>query len=98
MRVRIAFLYYSSVLQGICVLIVYSTDFSLGGATTITIGAGSMIPTSGCVSVSATDDTIVEGDEDFDIVVTMTDQTAVVVGASDTTTVTIPANDGMSFL
>ena len=65
-------------------------------ATTISFALGSMTPSTGCVTVSATDDTIVEGDEDFDIVITMTDQAAVVVGASDTTTVTIPASDSMS--
>ena len=48
------------------------------------------------VSVHYTiDDILVEGDEDFDLVLTMTDQMPnVVVGTSGTTVVTIPANDG----
>ena len=79
---------------------VVSMDFSLtpAGATTITFTAASAIPSTVCISVSADDDTIVEGDEDFDLVLTMTDQMPdVVVGTSDTTAVTIPANDGMLF-
>ena len=77
-------------------------DFSFMpvGATTVTFTASSMIPSTECVTVLAFDDTIVEADEDFDLVLTMTDQMPdVVVGASDTTTtVTIPANDGMAIL
>ena len=74
-------------------------DFSFMpvAASTITFAASSTIPSTQCVSVSATDDTIVEADEDFDLVLTMTDQMPdVVVGASDTTAVTIPANDGIA--
>ena len=76
-------------------------DFSLtpAAATTITFAALSAIPSSACISVSATDDDIVEGTEDFDFVLTMTDQMPdVVVGTSATTDVTIPANDGMLFV
>ena len=72
-------------------------DFSLtpAAATTITFAASSAIPSSACISVSAEDDTIVEGAEDFDLVLTMTDQIPdVVVGTSATTAVTIPADDG----
>ena len=68
-------------------------------AKTITFAALSTVPSTECISVSATYDTMVEGVEDFDLVLTMTDQMPdVVVGASDTTAVTIPANDGMLFL
>ena len=46
-------------------------------------------------SVSGMEDTLLEGDEAFDAMITGTDQSAVVsVGASDTATVTITDNDG----
>ena len=47
------------------------------------------------MAVSGTEDTLLEGDEAFDAMITGTDQSAVVsVGASDTATVTITDNDG----
>ena len=50
---------------------------------------------SHCVTVSGMEDTLLEGDEAFDAMITGTDQSAVVsVGASDTATVTITDNDG----
>ena len=90
-------------LHGLIVYALFTVngDFSFMpvGATTITFAASSMIPSTECVDVLAFDDTIVEGNEDFDLVLTMTDQMPdVVVGTSDTTAVTIPANDGMLFL
>ena len=71
-------------------------DYSLmpAAATTITLSAGA-IPATSCVNVLATDDAVVEADEDFTIMITTTDMPDVTVGAADTTTVTIPANDGM---
>ena len=71
-----------------------SSDLSLG-ATSVTIPAG-VIPISGndCVSLSAIDDTILEGNEGIDVNITGTDQDVVTVGASATTTVTITDNDG----
>ena len=71
-------------------------DFSLG-ATSVTIPAG-LIPTSGtdCVSLSAIDDTILEGNEDILVSITRTGQDAVTIGVSATTTVTITDNDGRS--
>ena len=80
-------------------LFTVNADFSFMpvAATTITFAATSPIPSLQCVSVSADDDTILEGDEDFDLVLTMTDQMPdVVVGGSDTTAVTIPDNDGIA--
>ena len=64
-------------------------------ATSVTIPAGA-IPTSGndCVSLSAIDDTILEGNEGVDVNITGTDEDEVTVGASATTTVTITDNDG----
>ena len=78
------------------ILLVVAADYSLmpQAATTITLSAG-VIPTSNCVTVLATDDAIVEADEDFTIVITMTDLTDVTIGTDDATTVTIPSNDGM---
>ena len=70
-------------------------DFSLGAS--VTIPAGTSLPTDGshCVAVSGTEDTFLEGDEEFDAMITGTDQSTVVsVGASDTATVTITDNDG----
>ena len=70
-------------------------DFSLGAS--VTIPAGTTLPTDGshCVAVSGMEDTLLEGDEAFDAMITGTDQSAVVsVGASDTATVTIADNDG----
>ena len=68
-------------------------------ATTTTFAATSPIPSLQCVSVLATDDTLVEGVEDFDLVLTMTDQMPdVVVGGSDTTALTIPDNDGIAII
>ncbi|CAI8055209.1 hypothetical protein GBAR_LOCUS30144, partial [Geodia barretti] len=69
-------------------------DFSLGAS--VTIPAGTMLPTDGshCVAVSGTEDTLLEGDEAFGARISGTDQSAVVsVGASDTATVTITEND-----
>ena len=83
------------------VLFTVSADFSFMpvAATTITFAATSPIPSLQCVSVLATDDTILEGNEGFDLVVTMTDQMPdVTVGGSDTTAVTIPANDGIAII
>ena len=78
------------------ILLVVAADYSLmpQAATTITLSAG-VIPTYNCVTVLATDDAVVEADEDFTIVITTTDLTDVTVGTDDTTTVTIPSNDGM---
>ena len=85
----------------IYVLFTVSADFSFMpvAATTITFAASSAIPSLQCLSVLAADDTIVEADEDFDLVLTMTDQMPdVVVGGSDTTAVTIPDNDGIAII
>ena len=73
-----------------------SSDFSLG-ATSVTIPAG-VIPSSGndCVSLSAIDDTILEGNEGLVVIITGADQGVVTVGPSATTTVTITDNDGRS--
>ena len=80
------------------VLFTVNADFSFMpvAATNITFTATSPIPSLQCVSVLATDDTIIEGDEGFDLIVTMTDKTDVTVGGSDTTAVTIPDNDGIA--
>ena len=71
-----------------------SSDFSLG-ATSVTIPAG-VIPISrtDCVSLSAIDDTILEGNESLVISITGTDQGVATVGESATTNVTITDNDG----
>ena len=64
--------------------------------TTITIPAGP-IPNVGpdCSAVFATDDKLVEGPEEFDIMITSTNQPGLVsIGPSDTTEVTITDNDG----
>ena len=62
----------------------------------ITIAPGSL-PTDGseCINVTATDDTILEGDEDFEILITDTCLPEVTVGMPGTTTVTISDNNGM---
>ena len=50
----------------------------------------------GCVTVSATDDDLVEGDHSFDLVITSADHPNVVVSDSNNTaTVTIIDDDGM---
>ena len=70
-------------------------DFSLNAS--VTIPAGTTLPTDGshCVAVRGTEDTLLEGNEAFDAMITGTDQSAVVsVGASDNATVTITDNDG----
>ena len=70
-------------------------DFSVSAF--VTIPAGTILPTDGshCVAVIGTEDTLLEGDETFDAIITGTDQSAVVfVGASNTATVTITDNDG----
>ena len=71
-------------------------DFTL--ATTIfTIPAGPISNTGQyCgIVISANEDTLVEGSEEFDIVITGTNQPNLVsIGASDTTEVTITDNDG----
>ena len=79
------------------VIFTVNADFSFMpvAATTITFASSSMIPSTQCVSVSATDDTTVETDEGFGIVITMTDQANITVGGSDTTALTIPDNDGI---
>ena len=71
-----------------------SSDFFLG-ATSITIPAGA-IPTSGndCVSLSAIDDNILEGNEGLDVNITGTNQDMIIVGALATTTVTITDSNG----
>ena len=64
--------------------------------TTITIPAGP-IPNVGpdCSTVLATDDTLVEGPEEFDIMITSTNQPGLVsIGPSATTEVTITDNEG----
>ena len=51
---------------------------------------------TGCVSVSATDDPLIEGNETFSIVITMTNRMPeVTIGISNTTTVTILDKYGM---
>lgn len=78
-------------------LVVDSSDYSLmPAAMAITIPSSG---STGCVSVSATDDPLIEGDETFSIVITiMTNRMAKVnIGVSNTTTVTILDNDGMLF-
>ena len=64
--------------------------------TNITIPAGP-IPTDGsdCVIVTATEDDILKGDEDFEIAITGTDFSGVTVGPSATVTVT--DNDGRGY-
>ena len=65
------------------------------GRTNITIPPGP-IPTDGsdCVSVTATDDTILETSEDFEISISGTCFPQVTVGNASTTNVTISDNDG----
>ena len=68
------------------------------GMTEITIPSGSSIPTSpgtNCVTVSALQDELVEGDHDFEIEITSTDLDAVVPGTQSINTVTITDEDGM---
>ena len=79
----------------LCFLLTESSDFSLS-MSNITIAPGSL-PTDGsqCINVTATDDTILEGDEDFEILITDTDIPKVTVGIASTTTVTISDNNGM---
>ena len=62
----------------------------------ITIAPGDL-PTDGfdCINVTATNDTILEGDEDFEILITDTCLPEVTVGMPGTTTVTISDNNGM---
>ena len=63
---------------------------------TIPIPAGT-IPNVGpdCAAVTAVDDSLVEGPEEFDIVIT--GATMVSIGSADTTTVTIIDNDDGEF-
>ena len=63
--------------------------------TSIIIPAGN-IPTDGldCVDVTATDDTFLEGDEQFDVTITGTNLTEVTVGANSTSSVNIADLDG----
>ena len=71
-----------------------SSDFSLS-MSSITIAPGSL-PTDGsdCINVTATDDTILEGDEYFKILITDTCLPEVTVGIPSTY-VTISDNNGM---
>ena len=73
-----------------------SDDFSLS-MMNIIIPAGD-IPSTGndCVNVSALDDTILEGSEDFNIMISGTDLAEVTVYMPNTTTVTIIDADGRS--
>ena len=70
-------------------------DFFLN-TTEITIPAGP-IPSTGddCVLVLIVDDDLVEGDHDFDIIITATNHDHVRIGPGSSTTVTIVDNDGM---
>ena len=78
-----------------CFVFTESSDFSLG-VTSVTIPAG-VIPISGndCVSLSAIDDTILEGNEGFVIHISGTNQDFVTVGISNETTLNIIDNDGI---
>ena len=85
--------------MNLCILLSLSIigandDLSLS-MTSIIIPAGS-IPTGGldCVNVTATDDTFLEGDEQFYITITGTNIAEVTVGASSTSTVNITDLDG----
>ena len=56
------------------------------------------MPSSVCVNVTATDDDILEGDEDFVITITGTDLPEVTLGFPRATTVIINDNDGIFVL
>ena len=73
-----------------------SADFFLD-TMEITIPAG-LIPSSGadCVNVSATNDDLVESDDEFDIVITSTSNSNVLPGAASVYTVTITDDDGIN--
>ena len=61
----------------------------------VVLPAGDTSPTD-CVTVSAIDDDLVEGNHTFDIVITSTDHPNITIDASrNTATITITDDDGM---
>ena len=50
-----------------------------------------------CVNISTIADNLLEGDEEFDVIINGTDLTEVTVGEPNTTTVTILNGDGRFF-
>ena len=75
-----------------------SGDFSLNTESIICPPGPISMPSSVCVNVTATDDDILEGDENFVITMTGTDPTEVTLGFPRATTVTINDSDGIFVL
>jgi hypothetical protein len=74
------------------------TDFINTTFTSLDFAVGSMPGDTHCINVSITDDSALEGDETFNVALTLTTSDPNVVLGTDMTTITITNDDSKSYI